>query len=140
MRKVKVLAIVMAVFLVASIAWALTWHTTNQFTVAWDPVTVQDGTVSYKVLVANALTDPDKANPVEAEGSPTANTQITLTLATQGQYYVGVKSVLTLTDGTKIESDDTNWSDDPAGNQGEVAFGIQYYIINAPGGLRPGGG
>lgn len=137
MKKFKIISMLAVLFFIAGIAWALTWHTTNQFTIAWDPVTVTDGTVSYKVLIANAVTDPNKANPVEADGSPTDQTQITLTLASQGQYYVGVKSVLTLSDGSTVESEDTNWSDDPTGNANDEAFGIRYYLVNAPTGLRP---
>lgn len=137
--KAKILAVLAAVFFVVGVAYGLTWHTTNQFSIAWDPVTSTEGTISYKVYIANAVTDPTKANKVEAQGSPTDNTNITLTLNTQGQYYVGVSTVLTLPDNTKIESQDINWSDDPAGNQTNEAFGIRYYVINAPGGLRPGG-
>lgn len=126
-------------------AMAITWHTANQSTVAWDAVTTDvDGDpipagshVEYKVYLVNAQTDPNKANP--AEVGQTAETQLIITLNTKGSYYVGVTSLL-IDDATNEQLGDPSafaWSDNPAQCQGGVDFGIRFFApLVAPGALR----
>lgn len=111
------------------------WVTANQKTIGWDAVTTTapGGVISYKVYIANAVTDPTKANAVEADGSPTSDTQFVVTLGTEGQYVIGVSTVLTI--GTEVLESKINWSDDPIGNAGGTTFGLQHFVIVAPEGF-----
>jgi len=135
-KRFIIISLVMALF-VASIAYAaITWQTTNEKTVGWNAVAVPSGvagTISYNVYLANAVTDPNKTNPVVIGN--TSDLTYTILLNTQGRYYAGVSTVLTI--GTdKIESV-INWSDDPEGNKDNIAFGIQYFVISSPGNFGP---
>lgn len=124
--------------LIAAPAWAVDWVTANQTTVAWDPVVKSaDGTVTfgvgeitYSVYLANAITDPNKANPAKVRTIP--DTQTTLTLNTEGKYFVGVSAVRTVS-GSLIGESAIAWS-----SEATPAFGIQFFVIpGPPSGLRP---
>lgn len=148
-KKQWMVATFMAVMLVATAAWALDWHTANQATLAWDAVTTDAAgntipaageRVTYVVYLANSVTDPNKANPVQV-GS-TQDTQLTITLGTKGSYFVGIKSVLESDNGaggwTAASESEVVWSDDPTYVQGGVTFGLRYYPApSAPVGLKP---
>lgn len=134
----KILLISAAIFMLAvGIAFAENWHTANQFTVAWDAVTtntsgqtIDPAEISYKVYIANAITDPDHANPVEV--GTTAATEYAVTLGVEGKYHVGVNAVRTV-GGEVVAESAISWSNAP-----EYDFGIQYFEPpSAPGGLRP---
>jgi len=137
-------AIIMAIVLPFSAAViAQTWHTANQSTVAWDAVTtntngdpIPEGeTVKYDVYLSNALTDLDKANPVKVADS-IVETRYTVTLNTEGHYFVGVQAERWQSD-TLIEASTISWSDNPLVAQDGVDFGIRYYLPPArPTGLR----
>lgn len=132
-RKVFLSALV-AVALLATLAWAQPWHTANQVTVAWDAVTVDENgqpldtteaTVAYKLYLANARTDPNKTNPTEIAQVDT--TSHLITLGVEGRYYVGVATVRVETGTTNVVavapiswSDDTTLTDSP--------FGLRYFI------------
>ena len=140
--KKRQLTIVLAIlfFFVGMAYAAVTWHTTNQFTVQWDAVsTTADGgaitgTVEYEVFIANAVTDPNKANPVSVWRGP--ETQATLTLNTEGQYMIGVKAI-GVVDGSDVSESTMAWSDDPAATN-NATFGVKHFFAPAsPGGLRP---
>ena len=85
-----ILAFIMIFFVAVPAAHALNWHTANQATVAWDPVTtLADGsaipagsTIEYTVYLANSITDPGKTNPSEI--ATVAATEYTITLNTEG--------------------------------------------------------
>lgn len=123
-------------FFVAAIAFAQTFHTANQKTIAWDAVTQTTGgaaidpaEMSYNVYLANALTDPNKTNP-SLIGN-TADLQYLVTLGVEGQYFVGVKAVRTV--GGEVVSESTiSWSDAATPD-----FGLRYYEPpQQPGGLN----
>jgi hypothetical protein len=136
---------VIAILLIfTGIAFAQTWHTVNQATVAWDAVTALDNgdplpagdTIEYVVYLANAITDPNKDNPSEIE-TITA-TQSTITLNVEGSYFVGVKAVRKIADGTNVGESEVAWSDDPQFVQGGATFGLRYFLPPAaPGNMRP---
>lgn len=104
------------------------WHTANQTTVAWDQDLsgIPAAEVKWNIYLANAATDPQKANPVKI-GTATAK-EYTVTLNTEGRFFVGVAAFRTV-DGTDLESD-IAWSD-----QATPAFGIQYFLVP----LKPSG-
>lgn len=137
--KIKFLAMLLmiTVFLtMGAAAQAFEWFTANQYTIAWDVVTLKsDGTeipatdtVEYVAYLANAVTDPDKSNPVEVYAG--AETQTLITLSAEGQYLAGVKSVRKIEDGTVVSESVINWSDDP-GATGGNPFGIRFYLSPA---------
>lgn len=118
------------------------WHTANQATLQWNAVTTNingdtvTDAVEYVVYMANAVTDPNKTNAVEVWRG--TETQALLTLNTEGQYFVGVKAVRKLADGEAVAQSEVAWSDNPLCVEGEVTFGLRYYLpLMAPGGLRP---
>jgi len=138
MRRKVSLFVVLIFVLLAGVALAQTWFTTNQATVEWDAVSVPAGSsVEYVVYLANAITDPNKTNPSEV-GTLTATSQL-ITLNVEGSYFVGVKSRRLLdSDGSNVGESDISWSDDPTRVQGGVTFGLRYFLPpDAPSNLRP---
>lgn len=137
--------VVMLLLFFSSLTEAQEWKTANQVTVAWDAVTVkQDGEaipaediVEYTLYLSNAVTDPDKSNPVEI-GS-TRELQYTITLNTEGKYFAGIKSKRIVVNADQTEEvvgeSEIVWSDDPA--VAPNPFGLRYYLPPAsPSGLR----
>ncbi len=130
--------------LVPSIVLGQTWHNANQATIGWSAITYPvEATerITYRLYLANALTDPDKTNAVLA--GETQELQYTVTLSTKGSYFVGLQSVVQVDDGTGTwedvsESDVIGWSDDPTYAQGGTTFGIRFYPApDAPTGIHP---
>lgn len=140
-KKVVISAILILAFFFVGQVYALEWHTANQTTVAWDPVTVESGTVQYEVFMCNADTDPNKTNPISVWRGP--ETQALITLSNEGQYYVGVRTWRVIDASTEIESE-VAWSDDPQvvgdanGDGTPDPFGIRYFVRPSRiGGLHP---
>jgi len=124
----------MALSITMGAAQAASWHTANQLTVAWDAVTTKDDggalgageTIEYVVYMANAATDPNKANPVEVDR--TAATESTLTLNVEGSFFVGVKAVRKLADGTAVSESTISWSDTADATGAGNEFGVRYFL------------
>ncbi len=142
-RWLTVALVVLAMF-VGGIALAQTWHTANQATVEWDAVTVLDNgdplpttdTVEYVVYLANAITDPDKNNPTEIATIP--DTSHLITLNVEGSYFVGVKAVRKISDGTVVGESEVAWSDLPQYCLNGETFGLRYFRPPAaPVNMRP---
>jgi len=115
-------------------SYAQEWMTVNQATIAWDAVTKlsdnssvpSDNIIEYTVYLANALTDPNKEHPITVE---TVNgTECTVTLTEEGRYFVGVKAIRRLADGTLVSESTIGWSDDPAIAYEGNTFGLQYFL------------
>ena len=129
-------AVLLAVALVAMCqviganrAEAQEWHSTNQATVAWDAVTqtvdglpISPEDVSYDIFLANAVTDPGKTNPSMIQAD-VVETQYTITLNVEGQFFVGIRAVRMVALG-RIEST-ICWSDD--GGCSPVPFGLRRF-------------
>lgn len=142
--KKRWIMVAVLVLLMTGIAFAQTWHTTNQATVEWDAVTTIDNgdplpagdTIEYVVYLANAITDPNKTNPAEV-ATITGTSQL-ITLTAEGSYFVGVKAVRKIADGTNVGESAVAWSDDPQYVQGGVTFGLRYFLPPAAiGNMRP---
>lgn len=141
-RKISLFVVLLVLFL-AGIALAQTWHTANQATVAWDAVLLDNGdpvpptdTIEYVVYLSNAITDPDKNNPVEV--ATTTNLEQLITLNVEGSYFVGVKAVRKIADGTNVGESTVAWSDDPQYVQNGQTFGLRYFLPPAaPREIRP---
>lgn len=132
MKKRWIMAAVL-VLLMAGIAFAQTWHTANQATVEWDAVTTINGgdplpagdTIEYTVYLANAITDPDKNNPAEI-ATITGTSQL-ITLNVEGSYFVGVKAIRKIADGTNVGESVVAWSDDPQYVLAGETFGLRFF-------------
>lgn len=122
-------------------AFGFIWYTTNQFTVAWDGVAINiegepipAAEVQYEVFLANAITDPDKLDPVLVWTG--AEIQTTLTLNTEGKYWPGVRAIRVI-DGEKTAESGMAWSDNSTVCKDGVTFGVRYYLpLSNPSGLR----
>jgi len=115
-------SIIIAMFAVEASAVEIDFKNANQFTLGWDAVTKDiDGDpitgVTYEVLMANAVTDPNKTNP--AVVATTAAISSTVTIGVKGRYFVGVRA---LHDGDKSG---INWGDDTL-LQTVPPFGVRF--------------
>ena len=132
--KILGMLIIISVFMtMGAAAHAFEWYTANQYTIAWDAVTLKSDdtpipstdTVEYVAYLANALTDPDKSNPKEVYRG--TDVEITITLNYEGQYWAGVKAIRKIADGTEVSESVIVWSDDPDAT-GNNPFGVRFYL------------
>jgi hypothetical protein len=109
------------------VVFAQEFYTTNQATVAWDQDFggVATSEVLWNIYLANAITDPEKANPVKV--ATALNQQYVITLNTEGKYFVGVSAIRKI--GSEVVGESAiTWSD----IQGDSPkFGLQYFTIPA---------
>jgi hypothetical protein len=127
-----VLGVVMALAVVPMVVLAQTWFTTNQATVAWDAVApiVATDVIKYQVYTRIGTT----GNGAAVGGEITA-TQLAITFAVEGRYFIGVKSIrYPVGETVGIPSAATSWSNDPLVCAAAGPFGIVYYV--APAGVR----
>jgi hypothetical protein len=142
MKKKIIIAWIFVLCFIWGVALAQTFFTANQSSIEWDAVTtnasgdpIDPAQISYKIYLANANTDPEKANPVEV-GTATAPSA-TITLNTEGKYFVGVSTVRTV-GGEVVGESEIAWSDDAASVPAGGEFGVQFYEPpSKPGGIRP---
>jgi len=139
-RLIFLLAIVF--LLLTSPVFGQNWVTTNQATVGWDAVvysTDQGERLVYRTYLVNSKTDPGKVNP--ALIGDTEELQYTFTLTQKGSYFVGVRSVVQVLEGSAwsdVSQSEIGWSDDPTYVAGGETFGIRYYPPpGVPGGMKP---
>lgn len=123
MKKLLITLILTLVF--TSFAYAEpTFYNVREATLAWDLVTTDtdedtvDG-VRYKLYLVNAVTDPDKANPVEVSDTLTNYTVITLS---KGRFYVGVQAYLD--DLSSV----INWADEIENQGDSELFGLRFAV------------
>lgn len=110
--------------------FALDFHNANQVSLAWDAVTTDiDGDsitgVNYRIYLANADTDPNKANPVIVEDNIVENTK-TISLNTKGRYYVGVQAFL------GDQESVINWGDEVENMGDNSLFGLRWAVPPHP--------
>jgi len=141
----KLYMLVIVFVLVASVAYGQTWHVTNSREVSWEPVTTlddgspvpADSTVQYRVYIANAVTDPGKANPIEVTTQAIIELSFVVTLDVEGKYWVGAQAERVITDDSTVLPGDIAWSDDPLVCQNGATFGLRYYrAVGKVGGMR----
>ena len=108
---------------------AQTWHTANQSTIFWNAVEVPGGDVEYVVYVSNAITDPNKENPVIV--TQTADVMHTVTLNVEGKYFFGIKALRLVGGEIVSESANISWSDNPAVCVDGIDFGVRYFEVPA---------
>ena len=132
------LVIIGILFFFSGVAYGQTWHTANQVTVGWDAVTqltngdpIPTGdSVKYKVWLKNAVTGGDSAELEEI-----TELEYTITLNTEGKYFVGVSALRYSSENVLLNESITCWSD-TIECTAEGPFGIQYFLpLKSPGGL-----
>ena len=130
MKRILVGLFMMLLF--GSVVWAQTWHTANQTSVSWSAVTHSTtgdpltDDITYKLYLANAVTDPDKSTPsLIVEG--VVDTRYTITLGVEGRFFVGIKAVRSI-DGEVVAEGEMSWSDDPLVVANGQTFGIRYFL------------
>lgn len=136
MKKIFMIIMILFVLYIGS-ASAVDWKVTNQVTIAWDaPTTFTDGTplvssviIRYKVYLSNAITDPDKSNPVLL--GETDQLEYTVTLNVEGKYFAGVSSARYDDSGQQLNESDINWSD-TNGIWTPAPFGLAHYLLVGP--------
>jgi len=108
------------------------WITANQVTVSWDYNDTSDlkegERLIYRVVMADIVVDPDKANPALV-GETLENTLV-ITMTERGQYRAGVKAVFQINIGDTWEDVAESliaWSDDPTVTKDGIIFGIRFY-------------
>lgn len=121
MKRLMVLMAMVAMVVMAGSALAQQWTVANQITVAWDPVTVASGTVSYKVY-----SKPENGGP-ETLLDTVTTAQYTATFSVEGRYFLGARAVRTV-GGVDIDSTRISWSDTPGDVLNGETFGAQYYL------------
>ena len=133
------LLILIGLFFVTGAAYGQTWHTANQATMAWDAVTqLSNGDpipvgdiVKYKVWLKNAVAGGDPTELGEI-----AELEYTITLNTEGKYFVGVSALRYSKDNVLLNESAISWSD-MAECTAAGPFGIQYFLpLKFPIGLR----
>ena len=81
--------------------------------------------MTYRLWLANADTDPEKANPYIAVDNIDATTE-TVTLETKGRFFVGCQAVLD--DRESI----INWADEPENMGDNPLFGLRFAVPPHP--------
>lgn len=114
-------------------AAAVDWITANQFTVQWDHSGLEGGyilpagdTIEFRIYLADSINDPDLQGPISDDWQ-TPNLEYTLTLLTEGKFYVGVQAVR-LREGSIISNSRIAWSKNVADCADGQAFGVVYYL------------
>jgi len=136
------ITLIIAISLFIPSAFAQTWHTANQATLAWDAVVTLDNgtpipagsTVKYQPYIKTSPTDPGSTYGTEV----TTLAQL-YTFSVEGSYFLGVKAIRYV--GTeKVSESVVSWSSDPLVCEDNEAFGVKYYRpLAKPIGLRQGG-
>ena len=134
----KIIGLILGIlFLMVGVVQAQTWYNVNQFTCAWDAVTTDDdgdplpvdGVLHYRLYLANADTDPTKANPVQVYDGTTLET--TVTLNTKGRYFVGVKAAWVYTDLSELTSE-INWANEIEYQETVDLWAIRHHVSPKP--------
>ena len=144
-KKIKILLTLLLglMFFFAGLVYAITWKPANQITIGWEPVTLlTDGSaipagsvITYRVCISNAITDPNKTNPVCLDDVITG-LEKTITFNVEGSFVPGVKAVRSV-DGTVVSESIISWYDDVTKTATGEAYGYLYYLAPTEvGGLR----
>jgi len=123
-----IMAIIISCLLFAVPAFGeVTFHNANEATVEWSAVTTDvDGdlitqAVQYRIYLANANTDPDKASPTLIVDGLTG-LSYTVTLETKGRYFVGASAF----DGE--DESVINWADEIENQGDNPLFGLRWKV------------
>lgn len=132
----KTLIAVLAVMLFSTGAFAQTWNTANQVTLAWDAVPKEKPTDQPNKYHVYTKAGSPTATPQKA-GAETIATQQAVTFATEGRYYLCVGAIRYPQGETVGIPSSRLACSDIAADTATGAFGVVYYVAPAaPGGLK----
>jgi hypothetical protein len=136
----KLVLILIAVFLMTSVAYADDWYSANQATVRWDAVTTllngdpvpAGDTVTYDLYTKSVQTGTE----IEVAIGVTA-TEYVFAFATEGDYHVGIRAVRIIPAAGGLPArvagqSSIGWSSDPLIAKGGNTFGVSYYFMLLP--------
>lgn len=132
----KTIIAVLAVMLFSTGAFAQTWNTANQVTLAWDAVPKEKQTDQPNKYQVYTKAGSPTATP-QKYGAETIATQQSVTFATEGRYYLCVGAIR-YPQGETIGIPSARLAcSDIAADTATGAFGVVYYVAPAaPGGLK----
>jgi hypothetical protein len=133
MKRLVINLVLAIVLMVPVFALAEEWVTANQVTVAWDAVTVPDGTVSYFVYVKNTGTGNLLGTIDTVNGKAlleTTNLQAAIAFTEEGKYHIGVATKRIPNGQTEELVSIVNWSN-VNGESTPNPFGVSYFVIPA---------
>ena len=113
------------------------WVTANQVTITWDAVVAFENgdpipatdIIGYGVYLVNE-TDTDKTNYIRF--GVTTDILYTVTLdkdLPEGRYFVGLRTIRKLADGTTVTRSVIGWTDNPDIVLDGKTFGLNHYFI-----------
>jgi len=132
MKKRFLVILLLTGFLFPKFVLAVEWHPTNQATLAWEAVIIDQGMVEYELFLIDASDETVKNAPA-VEGR-TDLLEYTFTIADQGKWLCGVRAVK-IVDGADVAKSEIAWSDIADYCKDGNTFGIIYYIIGTTKGL-----
>lgn len=122
---------------ICSVVHSQEWVTANQVTITWDaviafengdPIPATD-IIGYGVYLAREA-DTDKIDHIHL--GVTTDTLYTITLdknLPEGRYFVGLKTIRKLADGTHVAESIIGWTDNPDIVLDGKIFGLSHYFI-----------
>ena len=133
MRRLILIMICALIALSASPSSAVEFHNDKTPVLGWQAVTTDvdgdplTGTVTYKLWIVNANTDPNKTNPVEVtdEDGDDTNLVANLTLI-KGRYFIGVQA------HHATEESVINWGDIIDNQENVTLFGLRWAVSPKP--------
>ena len=140
-RMILTLAMVfiLGLFLAFSAQAADSWKTSNQVSIAWDPVTaLTDGSPlpAGDVIKFDLFVRPDGDTGAGTKVTPTpiASTTGIIVFGAEGRWRVGVNALRYNAAGELLATSTTAWSSDVAACQGGNTFGVIFFV--APAGVK----
>lgn len=130
--KKRFLLVLSFIFIFFGHALAVEWHPTNQATIGWNAVTIDEGAVEYELFLIDAAYETAKNDPSVI--GRTDLLEYTLTITDQGKWLCGVRAVKII-DGADVAKSEIAWSDVADYCKDGNTFGIIYYMIDAAKGL-----
>lgn len=143
-KKLLFLSALLFVLSMPSIVFSHNWVTADQITVSWDAVTCfvngdpipPDDVIEYSACLVRE-SDVERVDCFDIWF--TEDTQLTITLATEGRYFVGLRTLRKDSSGELLCQSRVGWSDDPLIVKEGKTFGIIYYHFpKTPTGLCTG--
>lgn len=160
LKKLNALSIALALTMIlafAQVGFCIEWHTLNQATVAWDAVTEllndepvpTDNIIKYRIYLAdtNLQSGPGSILNPSIIGE-TENTSYTITLTSEGNFYIALQAVRYAADGTEIVgcldqngqltscASGLNWSNENGENTPNPFGFVRWFRLKTPTNLR----
>lgn len=141
MRKIVMISSILLLLLsFSAFASDLSWHTANELTLAWSPVTKNNqgesisDVIHYEIAIVSA-SSVDRNKDKVIIGSTEA-TQHQIEFNEEGRFILGVRAVRII-EGEALSTSTWAWSDDPsAAKEGRVFGGQFFFPLASPQGMQ----